>query len=153
MKLTVIGLGLIGGSLAKDLRSKGIAKHIIGVDKNEKHCAEAKELGIIDEYQPLEKAVSDADLVIVSVPVNATLKVLPLVLDAINEKTVVMDVGSTKSEICKVVENHPKRRNYVANHPIAGTENSGPSAAIDGLYDKKQPLFAKKKNQTRKLFY
>lgn len=150
MKLTVIGLGLIGGSLAKDLRAKGIAKHVIGVDKNEKHCVEAKELGIIDEFYPLEKAVSDADLVIVSVPVNATLRVLPQVLDVINEKTVVMDVGSTKSEICNVVENHPKRRNYVANHPIAGTENSGPSAAIDGLFDKKTTIICEEEKSDPK---
>ncbi|SMO33251.1 prephenate dehydrogenase [Solitalea koreensis] len=140
MNLTVVGLGLIGGSLAKDLRSKGIAKHIIGVDKNPDHCNKAKELGIIDEFQPLDKAVANADLVIVSVPVNATLKVLTMVLDLIDDKTVVMDVGSTKSEICKVVENHPRRKNYVANHPIAGTEYSGPVAAIEGLYDKKTTI-------------
>ncbi|UKJ06983.1 prephenate dehydrogenase [Solitalea lacus] len=150
MNLTVVGLGLIGGSLAKDLRTKGIAKTIIGSDKSLIHCQKAKELGIIDDYKPLEEAVKEADIVIVSVPVNATLKVLPQVLDNISEKTVVMDVGSTKSEICKLIQNHPKRKNYVANHPIAGTENSGPEAAIDGLFDKKTTIICEQEKSDPK---
>ncbi|MBL7890990.1 MAG: prephenate dehydrogenase [Bacteroidia bacterium] len=137
MKLTIIGPGLIGGSLAKDLRARGFAKHIIGVDNNSVNAKQAVELGIVDEARPFAEAVKAADVVLVCVPVDVIEKILPSVLDTINSNAVVIDLGSTKSAICKAVEKHPKRKQFVAAHPIAGTENSGPSAAINNLFDNK----------------
>lgn len=137
MTITVIGLGLIGGSMALSLKKRGFAHYVIGVDKNPKHGAEALTLGIADEILPLEAAVQRADLVIIAIPVNAIKQVVVSVLDHINRAAIVIDVGSTKGEVCKSIEKHPKRKNFVACHPIAGTENTGPAAAFDGLFDKK----------------
>ena len=134
MKLTVIGLGLIGGSMAKDLRKTGFATSVTGVDNNPEHAAEALRLGIVDTIESLDLTLQDTDLVILATPVDKTVKILPQVLDIIKGSTTVTDMGSTKRELAQRVINHPKRRNYVAAHPMAGTENSGPQAAIEGLF-------------------
>jgi len=136
MNVFVIGIGLIGGSLAKDIKSVHEDITVYGIDSNATHLAEAKSLGIIDKkatYQDLQLA----DMVIVSIPVDVMVTELPKILDAVHEDCVVFDVGSTKSLICKTLENHPKRRNFLACHPISGTEFSGPSAAIIGLFKDK----------------
>ncbi|WP_282076066.1 prephenate dehydrogenase [Maribacter aquivivus] len=136
MNVFVIGIGLIGGSLAKDIKSAFDNVTVYGVESNEANLAEALTLGIIDKkatYQDLQLA----DMVIVSIPVDVMVTELPIILDAVHEDCVVFDVGSTKSLICKVLENHPKRRNFLACHPIAGTEFSGPSAAINNLFKDK----------------
>jgi len=137
MKITIIGLGLIGGSVAKDLRRTGFASEITGVDSNREHAEEALRLGIVDQIENLDKAVKDADLVVVAVPVDAMLKLLPEVLDKIGNHTTVTDMGSTKRQLTQAVRNHDKRRNYVPGHPMAGTENSGPSAALENLFQGK----------------
>jgi len=137
MKLTVIGLGLIGGSMAKDLRKAGFAHEITGVDANPENAQEALRLGIIDRIDSLESAVAKADMVIIAIPVDKVLNTLTRVLDLISDQTTVIDVGSTKKLIAEAVENHPKRRNYVAAHPMSGTENSGPAAALEGLFEGK----------------
>lgn len=129
MKIAIIGVGLIGGSLALRLKEKNFASEIIGIDKSENHLQEAIELGIIDRAESLENGVKNANLIIVAIPVDATAKLLPQVLDLITEKQTVMDVGSTKSGIVEAIENHPKRNRYVAFHPMWGTENSGPKSA------------------------
>ncbi|WP_053978460.1 prephenate dehydrogenase [Mangrovimonas xylaniphaga] len=129
----IIGIGLIGGSIAKDIKRLTPDSVIYGIDHNPKHLEQARELGIIDEKSTME-TLSKADIVIVTVPVDATVKLLPEVLDLVHDDALVIDAGSTKNDICKVVENHPKRRNFLATHPIAGTEFSGPSAAIEGLF-------------------
>ena len=134
MKLSVVGLGLIGGSIAKDLREAGYVNYVTGIDLNSDHCAKAIELGLIDEVSDLSKGVRDADVVLVSIPVNASVKVIADVLDHTSEKTLVLDTGSTKSLICKSLNDHPSRHRFVAAHPIAGTENSGPTAALSGLF-------------------
>ncbi|HYG03721.1 MAG TPA: prephenate dehydrogenase [Chryseosolibacter sp.] len=134
MRTVVVGIGLIGGSIALDLRRTGIATHIIGVDKNDAHATRAKELGIVDEVMSLEEAMYNAHLVVTAVPVNAIKGVVKLVLDLALNHTVVIDTGSTKASICKAIENHPRRSSFVAAHPIAGTENSGPDAAFAGLF-------------------
>jgi prephenate dehydrogenase len=134
MKVTVIGLGLIGGSIALSLRRAGLAKELVGVDMNASHSAKAVELGLVDKILTEDKAIAQADLIILSIPVNALHAFLPSVLDAIKKDAVVIDAGSTKASICKSVANHPKREQFVASHPIAGTENSGPTAAFDGLF-------------------
>jgi prephenate dehydrogenase len=137
MKLTVIGLGLIGGSMAIDLRKAGFTHEITGVDVNPDNAQEALRLGIIDHIDTLEDAVSKADMVIIAIPVDKVLNTLTNVLDLVSSQTTVIDVGSTKKLIAEAVENHPKRRNYVAAHPMSGTENSGPTAALEGLFEGK----------------
>jgi len=136
MNVFVIGIGLIGGSLVKDIKSAFDNVTVYGIESNEANLAEALTLGIIDKkatYQDLQLA----DMVIVSIPVDVMVTELPVILNAVHEDCVVFDVGSTKSMICKVLENHPKRRNFLACHPIAGTEFSGPSAAINNLFKDK----------------
>lgn len=137
MIVTVIGVGLIGGSAALALKDSGFASKIIGVDNNQENIRKALDLKIIDESMSLESAIKSSNLVIVAIPVNVTTNVLLNVLDNINPETVVTDMGSTKKSICKVVETHPNRKNFVASHPIAGTEHSGPEAAFKELFIKK----------------
>ncbi|HFK5527881.1 TPA: prephenate dehydrogenase [Elizabethkingia anophelis] len=130
MNISIIGTGLIGGSMALKLKQKGIASKITGIDKNEEHLKEAKSLGIIDDYMPFEEGVKSADLIIVAIPVDAARIILPSILDLLNDQQTVMDVGSTKNGIIKAIKNHPNRSRYVATHPMWGTENSGPKAAM-----------------------
>jgi prephenate dehydrogenase len=137
MKLTVIGLGLIGGSIARDLRKAGFTSEITGVDASLENAQEALRLGIIDRIESLETAVTSADLVIIAIPVDKIAGTLARVLDLVSPHTTVIDVGSTKKVIMESVENHPKRKNYVPAHPMSGTENSGPSAASEGLFEGK----------------
>jgi prephenate dehydrogenase len=137
MNVTIIGLGLIGGSIAKDLRRTGFATHLTGVESSALHAEEALRLELTEEVLPLEQAVQKADLVILAVPVDVILDLLPRVLDLIPERTTVTDMGSAKMVISKAVENHPRRRNYIAAHPMSGTENSGPLAALDSLFSGK----------------
>jgi prephenate dehydrogenase len=144
MTITVIGIGLIGGSLALSLRKNGFGTNFIGVDNNEIHRSDAMWLGLVDEVLPLEDAVRKSDMVIISIPVNAIRKTLIRILDILessgNDKTIVVDMGSTKKGICSECENHPRRAQYVASHPIAGTEFSGPKAAIDNLFEGKKTI-------------
>lgn len=167
MNVTVIGLGLIGGSLALDIKTAFPEANIFGVDTNEKHVEEALLLGFIHHgiclyhNQPanhaetpetrLAHAAKDADWVIVTVPVNHIAIMLPQVLDNIKEDAIVFDAGSTKAAICKAVEQHPRRRNYIATHPIAGTEFSGPSAAIHGLFNNKTNIICEVEKTAFKL--
>ena len=136
MIITIIGLGLMGGSAAIDLRKRGIASHIIGVDTDKINANAAQNIGFVDELLDMESAVKKAELVVVAIPVDAALLVLPKVLDWV-DKQVVTDMCSTKGKLLEWVKYHPKRRNYVAAHPMAGTEFSGPWAAISGLFDGK----------------
>lgn len=136
MNLTIIGIGLIGGSMAISLKENGFADHIIGVDANEESLDKALRRRIIDEALPFAEGIKKADLVIVATPVDAMLDILPKALDLV-ENQVVTDVGSTKERILDVVKNHPKRNRFVASHPMAGTEHSGVEAAIPNLFDGK----------------
>ena len=134
-----IGLGLIGGSMALKLKKEAPSVQRIGVETNEEHARIALQNGIVQEILPLEEAVSKADLVIIALPVNLISELLPSVLDlTIGTQKTVLDAGSTKKGICDSVADHPARTNFVAGHPIAGTENSGPSAAFDSLFDNKR---------------
>ena len=134
MNLVVIGLGLIGGSMALELKSKGFVNHVTGVDSSSQHCGQALRLKLIDEVLPFTEAVEQADLVILAVPVNQISILLPRVLDLIPPQAVVTDVGSTKENITLSVATHARRSRYVAAHPMAGTEFSGPEAAKIGLF-------------------
>lgn len=137
MKATIVGLGLIGGSFALGLRNSGLATELIGVDRNTANADKAVELGLVDKILTEDEALAQADLVVLAIPVNALNAFLPHVLDSIKSDAVVIDAGSTKSSICKVIASHPKRDQFVAAHPIAGTENSGPTAAFHGLFKDK----------------
>ena len=146
----IIGVGLIGGSLAIDIRNKYPEVVIHGISRKETTLDEALALKLIDKKATLEDIVH-ADLVIISIPVDATVKLLPSILDNIPDTGLVIDAGSTKADICKVVENHPKRRNFLAMHPIAGTEHSGPSAAIPDLFVGKTNIICEVEKTTFKL--
>lgn len=146
----VVGVGLIGGSFALDIKSLNSNCTIYGIDKSESHLDEAKQLGVIDKIAKIED-LNNADLVIIAIPVDATLQVLPEVLDHISDDTIVFDAGSTKEDICFKVRNHPKRRNYLAAHPIAGTEHSGPKAALRNLYKNKTNIICEVEETAFKL--
>jgi prephenate dehydrogenase len=150
MKIYIIGIGLIGGSMALDIKSIYDDAKVFGIDANEKHLDEAIQLGLIDE-KASENDLINADLVLVSVPVDVGLVILPNILDKIGEQTLVFDVGSTKNPICEAIENHPKRRNFLACHPIAGTEFSGPKAAVKGLFEGKTNIICEVEKTTFKL--
>ena len=144
MKLFLIGTGLIGGSMSKDLRNLLGNIQIHGIDKNELSVRRAKNIGLIDIIDSFEN-LNIADRVILSVPVSESLKILPFILDNLNKDALVWDVGSTKELLCKEVENHPKRDQYLAAHPIAGTEFSGPKAAHLGLFNGKPQILCEAK--------
>lgn len=152
MKITVIGLGLIGGSIALDLRKAGLATTLVGVELRPENGSKAVELGLVDRILPEDKALQQADLVILAIPVNAVCQLLPSVLDSVSANAVVIDAGSTKGLICKSVASHARRGQFVAAHPIAGTENSGPEAAFHGLFhDKTNIICEKDKSSDRSL--
>jgi len=133
MNVFVIGIGLIGGSLSLDIQEKYPDAILHGIDTNDNHLEEAFKLGVIHHKSTFDE-LGNATIVIVSIPVDVQIEIIPKVLDSINDNALVIDVGSTKKLICDVIKNHPKRRNFLATHPIAGTEFSGPKAAIKGLF-------------------
>ncbi|MDU8885780.1 prephenate dehydrogenase [Yeosuana sp. MJ-SS3] len=146
----IIGVGLIGGSLAKDIKKLDPEVIIHGISRKQTTLDKALSLNLIDKKATLEDIVN-ADLVIVAIPVDTTVKMLPMLLDKIPETGLIVDAGSTKKDICKVVENHPKRRNFLASHPIAGTEYSGPEAAISGLFEGKTNIICEVEKTAFKL--
>lgn len=146
MKVAIFGIGLIGGSLAMDLRESKFASEIIGVENSESHAKKALELGLVDRVEPKEIAIADADLIILTVPVNALIDELKYVLERLKPHQTVTDCGSTKGVIIDGVKNTPNRNRYVASHPMAGTEYSGPTAAISGLFNGKICIFCDVEN-------
>ncbi|WP_136481680.1 prephenate dehydrogenase [Cognatitamlana onchidii] len=145
-----IGVGLIGGSLCLDIKKHNPEVLIHGISRKDATLNKALELGLIDKKATLDD-VYKADLVVVSIPVDATVKLLPVILDKISDTGLVVDAGSTKVDICEAVENHPKRRNFLAMHPIAGTEHSGPAAAVEGLFVGKTNIVCEVEKTTFKL--
>lgn len=139
MIVSILGIGLIGGSLAKSLKENNLSKEIIGIDNNIEHINKALELGIIDKTDTLEHAIAQSDLIIVAVPMDAIANLLPQILDQIKPHQTLMDVGSTKSFL-KHITKHKNRGRFVASHPMAGTEYSGPEAAVSKLFDKKKTV-------------
>lgn len=130
MKISIIGVGLIGGSIALKLKEKKLVDFICGIDHNKDNLKEALALNIIDEEANLENGIKNSDLIIIAIPVDAARKILPNILDLISNSQTVMDVGSTKAGIVNSVKNHPKRSRFVAFHPMWGTENHGPKSAV-----------------------
>lgn len=150
MVVTIVGVGLIGGSIALDLKSRGFATRIIGVDKDKQNGRDAIMFGVVDEMMELDKAIAASDVIIISIPVKATTQLLPYILDRVKSNTVVTDVGSTKKDICDIVKKHKNRKQYVAFHPIAGTENFGAKAALKGLFDNKMGIICEKTSSSPK---
>lgn len=130
MTITIVGVGLIGGSMALGLKALGIAEHVIGVDHESANLSKALELNVIDEALPLQEAVKKAAIIYIAIPVDATVNVVLQVMDLVSDKQVVIDAGSTKFALCKAVNDHPMRKQFVATHPMWGTEFSGPQAAV-----------------------
>jgi prephenate dehydrogenase len=136
MTVCIIGLGLIGGSIGLELKTKRFSERVIGVEKNPDYARIALERGLVDEVAKLVDGIQQSDLIILAIPVDTIRTLLPFILDYVTHQSVT-DVGSTKLSITEMVKDHPKRSNYVASHPMAGTEFSGPEAAIPGLFNKK----------------
>ena len=138
-KIGIIGLGLIGGSMAIDLRRRGFASEFLGVDADPLNASAAEKMGLVDRVVTLEECIDQSDIVIVAVPVGAALKLLPGILDRFEQTgakdKIVIDVCSTKELLARSVKYHSCRRQYVASHPMSGTEYSGPWAAKPGLFD------------------
>lgn len=135
-KIAIVGVGLIGGSLALRLRDEKLASFIVGVDSNLENARYAKEHGIVDEVMNLEEAISQADVIAISIPVDQAVLVLPDILDRVNDQ-IVFDVGSTKKSLIDAVQNHPRRGRFVATHPMWGTEKKGPSAVVNEAFKNK----------------
>jgi prephenate dehydrogenase len=152
MVVTIIGIGLIGGSLALALKEKGIAKQVIGVDNNLSHQQKALELGLVDEIRELDDAIARSNFIVLAVPVNALINLLPQVLDKIKDQ-VVMDVGSTKKGVLEVIKQHEKRKNFVATHPMWGTEYSGPEAAVSGAFIEKATVICNKEDSSEQALF
>lgn len=136
MKVSFVGIGLMNGSLSLDLQQMYPDVVLEGISRKEATLDRALDLGLIHQKGNIDD-LQDADWVFVSIPVEAIANQLPKILDVVGEQTLVVDFGSTKSAICEAVKNHPKRQQFLAAHPIAGTEYSGPDAAIPNLYKNK----------------
>jgi len=132
----IVGVGLIGGSLALKCRKNGLANRIVGVDNNQEHGRAAIELGLVDEMMGLDEAILMADVIVLAVPVGVLSALLPYVLDRVTNQ-VVIDMGSTKSQLATIVKDHPQRGRFVASHPMWGTEYSGPGAAVENAFEDK----------------
>lgn len=143
MNVAIIGMGLIGGSMALALKDKKIASRIIGVDNNPSHRQKALELGLADEMTDLSTAVKNADLILLCIPVDKAEVVLPEILLQVN-KQVIMDVGSTKYSIAGLAGKHENGKRFVATHPMWGTEFSGPAAAVPGAFTDKAVVICNK---------
>ncbi|MDR6464965.1 prephenate dehydrogenase [Chryseobacterium sediminis] len=144
MKISIIGVGLIGGSMALKLREKNLTSFIYGIDNNTQHINDALDLKIIDAGVDLEHGIKNSDLIILAIPVDAARKLLPSVLDLVTDQQTVMDAGSTKAGIVNAVKDHPKRSRFVAFHPMWGTENNGPKSAIAESFSGKAGVICNK---------
>ncbi len=146
MIISIIGLGLIGGSMAIDLKRRGFADTILGVENDPVNAAAAEKIGLADEIVPFEESIHRADIVVIAVPVGTAVRMLPIILDEFQKEgakdKIVIDTCSTKGQIVRGVHYHPFRSRYVATHPMAGTEYSGPWAAMPNLFDGRACIFA-----------
>jgi cyclohexadieny/prephenate dehydrogenase len=138
-KIALVGIGLIGSSLARVIRRERLAGHIAIATRSEKTLKRAEELGLGDSYSTdSRKAVADADLVIVSVPVGSSGEVAKDIAPALKPGAIVTDVGSTKASVMQQMRPHmPANVHFIPGHPIAGTEHSGPDAGFADLFDRR----------------
>ncbi|MFC6103900.1 prephenate dehydrogenase [Olivibacter domesticus] len=152
MNIAIVGVGLIGGSIALALKNKDFVTKVIGVDKDETNLTKALNIGFIDEVQSLNEAIKHTDVLILSTPVDVICNILPDILDKINDQQVVMDMGSTKEKLLAIIDKHPKRGRFVACHPMAGTEYSGPEAALPNLFSGKTMIYCDATNSDEDAF-
>ena len=143
-KVGIIGIGLIGGSIAKALRTSGWATELIGIDANPEHAKKAQSLRLVDEILTLEEAIERVDVFVCATPVDILVQIIPNVLDHLKPGQIVIEVGSTKTPVYEALKNHPKRAQFVSTHPMAGTEFSGPEAAVEGLFQGKRGVICDK---------
>ena len=132
--VTIVGVGLIGGSFGLALKDMGLAKRVIGVSRTQGSLKKAIDLGLIDETLDLEQAVSNSNLIYVAIPVDVTIPVVLQIMNQLKPGQIVLDAGSTKQALCTAVAEHPMRKQFVATHPMWGTEYSGPEAAVRGAF-------------------
>lgn len=150
MTITVVGVGLIGGSMALGLKDLGIVEKVIGVGRKTGSLEKAMQLQIIDAAMPLEEAVKEADVIYIAIPVDATVDLVLQVMDLVHENQVVIDAGSTKFALCNAVKDHPMRKQFVATHPMWGTEFSGPEAAVKGAFAGRACVICEKDSSSTK---
>jgi prephenate dehydrogenase len=143
-KVGIIGIGLIGGSIAKALRTSGWASELIGIDANPVHATKALSLRLVDEILTLEEAIERVEVFVCATPVDILVQIIPNVLDLLKPNQIVIEVGSTKTPVYEALKNHPKRKQFVSTHPMAGTEFSGPEAAVEGLFTGKRGVICDK---------
>jgi prephenate dehydrogenase len=143
-KVGIIGIGLIGGSIAKALRTSGWASELIGIEANPAHAVKALSLRLVDQVLPLAEAVERVDVFVCATPVDILVQIIPQVLDLLKPGQIVIEVGSTKTPVYEALKNHPKRAQFVSTHPMAGTEFSGPEAAVEGLFTGKRGVICDK---------
>lgn len=154
MVAAIVGIGLIGGSLALSLKDNKIAGKVLGVDVNPINAKEALSLGLIDEIVTLEEAAERADFIAVTTPVNYVPTVVVKLLNRVSSKCIVMDMGSTKEELCDMISLHPVRGRFVASHPMWGTEDSGPKAALhDAFKDRTVVICEREKSDKDALMF
>jgi len=139
----VIGIGLMGGSLALSLKKKGMVSKVIGVDHNVEHQKQALQLGIVDEIMSLEDAIAASDIIVLATPVNVAENLLPTILNLV-DKQVVFDLGSTKESIVRIANAHLNKGRFVPTHPMWGTEFSGPTAAQEDAFVEKATVICNK---------
>lgn len=151
MNIAIVGVGLIGGSIAITLKEKKITERIVGVDKSETNLNKALQLGLIDEAMTMDEALAKCNVILLTVPVDAILELLPKLLDKVDQQ-VIIDMGSTKERILQAIADHPKRGRVVAAHPMAGTEYSGPEAAVANLFAGKMLVYVDAMNSDEDAF-
>jgi len=140
MNIAIVGIGLIGGSIAIRLKETNFAEKVIGVDKSEVNQKKALQMNLVDEIMDLDEAIATSKLIILTTPVDAIMQLTPYILDRITDQ-IIIDMGSTKINILQQIADHPKRGRYVAAHPMAGTEYSGPEAAVPNLFKGKNMVY------------
>jgi prephenate dehydrogenase len=140
MNIAIVGIGLIGGSIAIRLKETNFAEKVIGVDKSEVNQKKALQMNLADEIMDLDEAIATSKIIILTTPVDAIMQLTPYILDRITDQ-IIIDMGSTKINILQQIADHPKRGRYVAAHPMAGTEYSGPEAAVPNLFKGKNMVY------------
>ena len=140
MNIAIVGIGLIGGSIGIRLKETKFCEQVIGVEKSEINQKKALQLGLVDQIQTLDEAIQSCKAIILTIPVDSIMVLLPEILDKVTDQ-VIIDMGSTKSNILNLIQDHPNRGRYVAAHPMAGTEYSGPEAAIPNLFKEKMMVY------------
>ncbi len=147
-KIAIVGVGLIGGSLALQLHEKKLSSKLIGVEVSANNARQALEYELVDVILPLDEAIRRAKVIVLSTPVNASAKLLPQILDQIDNQ-IVLDMGSTKGDVMEAVKDHPKRGRFVATHPMWGTEFSGPKAAVRGAFEGKAVIICNREESDK----